>query len=367
MSGEADVELLRRMLEIYSPSGSESELASFLYVELTERGFSKVRLDKVGNVYGEIGSGSPTLMFCGHMDTVPGRMTVKVEGGRIYGRGAVDAKAPLAAMISAASKFLDHLKTGRLILACVVDEEGFGRGIRGLIREGVRADFALFGEPSGICKITFAYKGRVYVRFRLSTPTGHVGAQHIAINAAEKGCQLWWRLRDLSETYRSKQGIFYSLTPCLIGLRSWRTCGGVPDICNLDVDVRLPPKIKVNEAIEILNNAVDAFKAENKQVSIDIKIKDMVEPFVADRGSALMKALREAICEVTGLNAVFVRKTGTGDMNIYGSTLKIPVATYGPGNSSLAHTPVEFIEVEEYLSSINVYEGVIRRILHRVG
>ncbi|MCD6470133.1 M20/M25/M40 family metallo-hydrolase, partial [Candidatus Bathyarchaeota archaeon] len=152
------VEFLKHMLEIYSPSGKEEKLSSFLAEELRTLGFEEVWKDEAGNVYGAVGKGSPIVLMCGHMDTVPGEIPVKVKNGRLYGRGAVDAKSSLAAMILAAANLKNSLLKigGRIIVAGVVDEEGGGRGIKQLIREGLKVDYAFFGEPSGIGNITFA-------------------------------------------------------------------------------------------------------------------------------------------------------------------------------------------------------------------
>ncbi|MEM2914815.1 MAG: acetylornithine deacetylase, partial [Candidatus Bathyarchaeia archaeon] len=72
MDFESSVQMLQEMLEIYSPSGKEQKISAYLKDKLTEVGFKNVRNDKVGNVYGEIGSGSPSILLCGHMDTVKG-------------------------------------------------------------------------------------------------------------------------------------------------------------------------------------------------------------------------------------------------------------------------------------------------------
>ena len=160
MKREDPIDLLRRMLEIYSPSGKEEEISSFIEEEFSLIGFEAVRRDEAGNVYGEIGSGSLSILLCGHMDTVPGRIPVKLRDGRLFGRGAVDAKSSLAAMISAAAELKAKLRDeGRVIVVGVVDEEGKARGIRQLLREGLKANCAIFGEPSGLKNITFAYKG----------------------------------------------------------------------------------------------------------------------------------------------------------------------------------------------------------------
>ena len=358
------IDLLKKMLEIYSPSGKEKKLASFLLSEFKKIDFKRAWMDKAGNVYGEIGSESPTILLCGHMDTVPGWIAVKIEGEKLFGRGAVDAKSSLAAMIAATLNLKPEISKGRIIVACVVDEEGKGRGIRQLIRENISADYAIFGEPSGIRNITFAYKGHLKLKITCRTVTGHVGAQHILPNAIEKSFELWSRLKNVCEQkYKSPFGIFYSLTPTLIGISSRRTTGSIPDICTLSIDLRLPPTISCQKAIKITSNLVEEFREENYGLTTNLKVTGKVEPYIAKRDTIVIRALKEAIFEETGEEARLLRKTGTGDMNIFGAHFKIPIATYGPGNSSLSHTPNEYINIKEYLTSIKIYEKAVKKIL----
>ena len=115
------VSLLKNMLEIYSPSGQEHELSSFLLAETKKLGFHS-RRDDAGNMIVESGQGSPRVLLCGHMDTVPGNLETRLEEAKIRGRGAVDAKSSLAAMIVATSKLRDKF-SGRILLLGVVDEE----------------------------------------------------------------------------------------------------------------------------------------------------------------------------------------------------------------------------------------------------
>src|SRR5487761_1080573 len=74
-----------KALSIYSPSGDERDLARFLFSELKERGLKPV-IDAAGNVLCEVGSGNVSILFCGHMDTVPGELPVRREGS-IHWRG----------------------------------------------------------------------------------------------------------------------------------------------------------------------------------------------------------------------------------------------------------------------------------------
>ena len=357
------IDLLKGMLEIYSPSGKEEKLALFLKDELLNLGFKNVRLDKVGNLYGEIGTGPPVILLCGHMDTVPGQMAVRHEGGKIHGRGAVDAKSSLAAMISASYDFGLRRTEGKVIVAGVVDEERNARGIRRLLRESLTVDYAVFGEPSGLQNITFAYKGRLDLGIRCRTETGHIGAKHLYDNAGERSYELWNRLKRTLEGRKSPHGIFYSVTPCLTSIRSRRNMGCIPDQCAMRVDVRLPPTVKCAEGLGLAEAAIKQFSDENPNVSVDLKVLDMVEPYVANRTTILMKALKESITEVINKPPRFIRKTGTGDMNIFGAKTGIPVATYGPGDAHLSHTKNEYVEIEDYRASIEVYERTIRKTI----
>ncbi|MEM2699861.1 MAG: M20/M25/M40 family metallo-hydrolase [Candidatus Bathyarchaeia archaeon] len=362
------LELLRGMLEIYSPSGKEDKIASYLADELKRAGFSRVWTDSVNNVYGEVGSAGPTILLCGHMDTVPGWIPVRVEGDRLYGRGSVDAKSSLAAMIISASSLKSSLSRGRILVACVVDEEGRARGIKRLVRDRPSIDYAIFGEPSGIKNVVFAYKGHLKIRIEFRTATGHVGAQHLLPNAIEKGFEFWSKLKERCEReYKSPYGIFYSLTPALTGISGRGTTRSIPDICTLEVDLRLPPTIKCGDAMKIIGGLIDDFRAENYGLASKLRIIDRVEPYVARRDTVVVKSLRDAILEVTGEEARLLRKTGTGDMNIFGAHYNVPVATYGPGDSSLSHTPNEYISITEYLASIEIYKRAVKKILDSSG
>ncbi|MEM2888902.1 MAG: M20/M25/M40 family metallo-hydrolase [Candidatus Bathyarchaeia archaeon] len=362
MDKEASIQLLQGMLEIYSPSGKEQKLAKFLKEELTNIGFENVHADKVGNIYGEIGSGSPSILLCGHMDTVAGWIPIKREDDLLYGRGAVDAKSSLAAMISASQTLKPIGKKGKIIVAGVVEEESTAKGIRQLLRENLGVDYAIFGEPSGVKNITFAYKGRVSLKIKFQTTSGHVGAQHLLDNAVEKAFELWNEIKIGLNDKWSQKGIFESVTPCLVKIRSQRTSGGVPDVCFLDIDLRLPPYVTTDQSIKAVRDVFTKYKEKNPGISISHQVVDRIEPFIADKGTLLMKALGRAILETVGEPFKFLKKTGTGDMNIFGAEAKVPVVTYGPGDSSLSHTENERIELSEYLTSIQVYKRAIEHL-----
>ncbi len=355
--------LLKQMLETYSPSEKEENLANLLKDRLTELGFKNVRRDTAGNLLGEVGKGPPTVLLCGHMDTVPGRLPVKIKKSRVFGRGAVDAKASLAAMIMAASELIGQAMKGRVIVAGVVDEEGRGRGIRQILQDGIDVDYALFGEPSGVANITIGYKGRLSVRVLCETEPGHASVPNAFRNAIEDAYGLWEKIRAWAEEKRGPSP-YYSITASLTGIRGGGVSNVTPRRCMLLMDLRLPPSINCQKAIDQIDALVRQYGQENPGIRIKMAVEDRIEPFLAEKGSALIKALRSVIKETVGGSVKLLRKTGTGDMNLFAEKIKVPVATYGPGNSRLSHTSKEYIEIKEYLTSIEMYRKTVERLLN---
>ena len=355
------VSLLTQMLKIYSPSGKEEEISNLLAEEMESLGF-RVRKDDVGNVIGEIGQGKPVVLLCGHMDTVEGYIPVRVENNKLYGRGAVDAKAPLAAMIVAASTFVKESFPGKILVVGVVDEEGAGTGIKHFINNGIQPDYAIFGEPSGIGKIVFGYKGIVNFKITCETPSGHSAAPWLFDNAIEKAMEIWRQIRKLHLREEKLKSRFYSITSCLTKINGGNASSMIPSKCDIYIQLRIPPQFTPEQIFNEVERKVERYQATNPKVSVKVKLEDVTSAFEADRRSVLVRALAWAIRKTTLNYASFSRKTGTGDMNILGNALKIPVVTYGPGDSRLDHTPNEHIDLQEYLVSIQVYRKALVKL-----
>ncbi len=361
MSEAASVQLLTTMLEIYSPSGKEKEISDFLASEMKVLGFH-VRKDEVGNVIGEIGQGEPVLLLCGHMDTVKGYVPVKRKGGKLFGRGAVDAKASLAAMMLAASTFAKSKPPCKIIVVGVVDEEGPGKGIKHIIEGGIFPDYAIFGEPSGLNEICLGYKGVLRLKVACETQTGHSGAPWLFDNAIEKAMELWGQISQIQMPEEKAGSRFYSLTYCLTKIRGGGNSPVVPSKCEILIEVRLPPQITGEQVLQRLEKEIKCYALAHREVSVKTKNDYLIDAFEADRRSFISRALAWAIRETTKNRVVFAKKTGTGDMNILGNAMKIPVVTYGPGDSRLDHTSNEHVEIEEYLASIKVYRDTILKL-----
>ncbi|TMB68567.1 MAG: M20/M25/M40 family metallo-hydrolase, partial [Chloroflexi bacterium] len=167
---ETGIELLEEMVSIPSPSTQERELGQWLVTRLRGMGFAAKR-DEVGNVIAFWGSGPRKVLLVGHMDTVPGFIPVRREGQRLFGRGAVDAKGPLAAAITAVARQPAGASC-RFTIIGAVEEEGSSRGARHLVNRRPPDQLVIL-EPSGWDAVTLGYKGSLKLRYRLSQPMGH--------------------------------------------------------------------------------------------------------------------------------------------------------------------------------------------------
>ena len=166
-----EVEVLRSLLETYSPSGNEAAAVRKFLGAAKSLGFSG-HVDRAGNGIARIGVGRPKVMFLGHIDTVEGELPVRLKGGRIAGRGACDAKGALAAALVAASR---HAGPGEVLVVAAVGEERDSRGARHIIPRH-RPDFLIVGEPSGWSGVTIGYKGNLALLVRFEGERTHLSS-----------------------------------------------------------------------------------------------------------------------------------------------------------------------------------------------
>jgi LysW-gamma-L-lysine carboxypeptidase len=351
------VDALKGSLRIYSPCGNETEMQLYLTDLLRKYGFSST-VDSVGNVISTIGREKPNLLLCGHMDTVPGLLKVHEEEGWIFGRGAVDAKSSLIAMLFA---FFGLGKTkdlgGSISFAAVVDEEGSSKGVNHLIqsRQAISADYAIFGEPAGINIVTLGYRGAIPAKLTVRTPEVHSSSPWMSQNAIEVAMRIFDLLKKHWE-YPKEVKYTDRVTLCLTQISGGRAHNISPGMCTAHIDFRVPFGKTTREVWEEANELVSKNIAKISGVEVELVHSETTEPYEASLGSPIVNAVSRSIFEITHKKASFVRKTGTGDMNNFALALGVPTITYGPGNTKLSHTSNEGIEIGEFQTSIQVYE-----------
>ncbi len=335
-------------------------MAEFLADKCDDLGFEDIRIDEVGNILAKKGTGSPKIMLCGHMDTVPGKIKVRREGDFLYGRGSSDAKAPLMAMLFAAAAIPDN--SGTVLFVGAVDEEGNATGIKNLVNQELDVDYAIFGEPSGLKHVTIAYKGRLAINLRINAGnSAHASAPWLAKNAIEESAIFTTKLKQILETDQQDRKRGMMLTATITEIKGGTSHNVTPKECETIMDIRIPVDMNCKSVEEKIANAVNDISRQ-RGVEAFYSILDETEPFEAPHNSPLVRAFTLGVMATENERPHLIRKTGTGDMNVIGNQLKIPVVTYGPGDPHQAHTVDERVSVDEYLRGIEVLKKTLQQL-----
>ena len=349
------IELLKKSLDLYTPSKSEGQLANLLKDKcINELGFEQAHIDSVGNIIATKGRGNPRILLCGHMDTVPNKVPVRIENGFLYGRGASDAKAPLISMLLAASEF--PKQNGTIIFAGLVDEEGNATGSKHLVKNNLDIDYAIFGEPSGIGNITISYKGRLAIKLICDVlESAHASAPWLAKNSIEEVYSFWNVIKTTINNNYENEKRTSSVSCCLTEISGGSSHNVTPQKCRITMDLRIPTSQTCQQVLNSINDIILNISKE-KGVKTNFIIEDSTEPFEADFTSPLVRSLVLSVLDVCKKRPMLLRKTGTGDMNIIGNAYKIPVVTYGPGDPHSSHSINENIRIDEYLFGIEIFK-----------
>ena len=352
--------MLEKALRLYTPSLNERAMAEFLADKCDDLGFEDIQIDEVGNIIAKKGSGSPKILLCGHMDVVPGKIKVRKEGDSLYGRGASDAKAPLMAMLFAAASIQNN--NGTIIFVGAVDEEGNATGIKNLVKKQLDIDYAVFGEPSGIKKVTIAYKGRLAINLKVIVEdSAHASAPWLSKNAIEESTIFTSELKKGLEEGQEDRTKGMLLTSTLTEITGGTSHNVTPKECAATLDIRIPVDMNCKSVEQKIATLVKDI-AQRRGVEAFYSILDETEPFEAPHNSPIVRAFTLGVMEVEHSRPTLIRKTGTGDMNVIGNQWDIPVVTYGPGDPHEAHTIDEKVSIDEYLRGIEI----LKKTLHHL-
>lgn len=343
---------LKDLVSIPSLSGQERAVADFLVTQLRSLGFT-AHVDKAGNAVGVLdgpdadGASLQEIVLLGHMDTVPGDIPVRIEDGRLYGRGSVDAKGPLATFVMAAAQARLRPGTRLIVVGAVEEEAATSKGARYVARQS-RPYWCIIGEPSGWDGVTLGYKGRLLLDYELDQPMGHTAGPRTGV--AEKAVAWWNIIDDYARQFnQGRQRRFDQLLPSLRHIDTGSD--GLTDHVTAKVGLRLPPDFDV-----------DAFESKARAWAGGAQLFCYgYEPaFQSHRRTPLARAFNQTLRQA-GARPRFKLKTGTSDMNIVGPLWRCPIVAYGPGDSRLDHTPQEHLFLDEYLKAIQVLQTVLER------
>jgi LysW-gamma-L-lysine carboxypeptidase len=341
------IALLTRMVEIPSLSGEESALAGFLVETMRGLGF-QAHVDEAGNAVGTLGDGPTEIVLLGHMDTVPGAIPVRVEDGNLYGRGSVDAKGPLATFIAAAAE-VGALPGKRIVVVGATEEEAASsKGARHVARTR-RPAFCVIGEPSATRAVTLGYKGRLVFAYRAETGASHSASPEQ--NVIETAVAFWNGVRRWAEAENVGKKMFDALDPVLREVHS--ESDGLTESMQLRASIRIP----LGQTPETVQARIEALAP----AGVRLRFWGGDLPYRAEKNTPLVRAFLAAI-RAEGLEPAFKVKSGTSDMNVVGPAWRCPLVAYGPGDSSLDHTPNEHLDLAEYRQAIAILTRVLRSI-----
>ena len=353
------IELLEACVRIRSLSGQEQQVAEFLRAEMSARGL-RAHVDAAGNAVGILGDGPRQLVLLGHMDTVGGDVPVRYEDGALYGRGSVDAKGPLCAFVLAAAqaaKALEHNNHGWqiIVIGATEEEAATSKGARFAVTQ-YHPELCIIGEPSGADAVTLGYKGRLLVEAHFEQSSRHTAMP--GPSASEQAVQLWTWLDGFAHTYNAaKPKSFDQIMPALRQINSGED--GLSEWCDVVIGLRLPLEMGPYE----IQRRFEQWATERPEGSIRpaFNFRGHEVAYRSTRDTPLAYAFVDAI-RAEGARPAFKLKTGTADLNVVGPIWQCPIVAYGPGDSSLDHTPQEHVEIAEFERSVRVLSGVIQKL-----
>jgi succinyl-diaminopimelate desuccinylase len=279
----------------------------------------------------------PTVVLHGHLDVVPGRaeqFQPRVDGDRLFGRGAYDMKGGLAGMMCATRDLAAQTET-RVHFVCVADEENDDDSDKGsdwLIGRGYRGDFAITGEPTDL-KIGVQAKGVVALRIEVSGKAAHGSTPWLGDNAVLKAIDVFRQIEALPFARESSE--MFDRPSINLG----RILGGdalnkVPDACAIDVDVRYLPGQDRQAIIDAITALPDT----------DVKIVFERDPALVEADNPMVRALAAAVGEEGSVDPVSVGRDGASDAVSFVSA-GVPAVEFGPVGGG-HHGPEEWVSIE---------------------
>lgn len=348
---------------------------------LPEHSTTYPRLNVVGGL--DSGRPGPTVHFNGHLDVVPAGtgwtrppFGAVVEDGRIYGRGAADMKAGIAAMVYAVEvlRRAGYPVRGRVEHSATVDEESGGfAGVaylcrQGLIRSG-RTDYVVITEPLDPDRVCIGHRGVYWFEVTARGRAAHGSMPHLGVNAIEMMGLFIDRLRrELKPRLAGRRtGLPVVPDPArhptlnvngIVGGQAGANTLPTPcvaDLCRAVFDRRFIPEERLTDLRQEIEKILQDLKAEVRGFDYEWRDLMVVEPVVTDPGSPLVRAFARAVEQVYGYGAALVASPGTYDHKHVRRLGGVEhCIAYGPGRLELAHQPDEYVEVEDLRRAIGV-------------
>ncbi len=376
---------LVRVESVNDPERGRSEAPAAALVERQMRAFGwEPAVEEVApgrpNVVAVLDGGEPgpTLLFEGHTDVVTeGARELwsvdpfggEIRDGRLYGRGAADMKAGVAAMLFAAAAVQRSGPfPGRIVVAALADEEGMMLGAKrfctGETAAGV--DAAIVCEPEG-WEVCVAQKGALRLRLDAHGKMAHGAMPQHGINPAPALAAFVEAVRAHERRLQAELGEHPTLgpvylTPTVIQAGDALQLNVIPERAWLAVDVRTIPGADHADLVARLRADAERIAADTR-VELELSIVDDRPSTETSPDEAVVRAVVDAHRERLGAAPELGGVPGATDGTILWRELGIPVVVYGPGGKWIAHQVDEYVEVDEIGTYAEVYADAALRYL----
>ncbi len=368
------IDFTRDLIATPSLSLEEEAISLLIEKEMRALGYDRVFRDELHNVVGIIeGSGNGrSLMLNGHIDhagvgQMPNPYSAEeidgnrfgVDGPVIYGRGASDMKAAVAAMVHAggAVKRLGRKLAGDLVVTCVAREEmARGEGIKALLDAGIKTDYAVSGEATGL-RVYLGHRGKSEWKVTVKGRTSHAGDPAGGINAILKMNKF---LRALEKSYPLPDHQFLgkaSWTVIDISAAPGALTPIVPDVCEAILDRRFLPEETKEKLQQGLEQVIRDVAGKDPDFHGEVTLSKWFPAMLTPRDNSVVQAAFRAREEVIGT----MGEPGSWYFGVDGTFLNeagIPCVGFGPANEYMAHTPEDHVPVSHLEKACLFYVAI---------
>ena len=368
-------ELIR--LRSVNPPGNEAEVARAIARRAAEWGL-EARLVPVAedrpNVLVRLAGGGerPAVLLSGHTDTVPpgevpwdhDALSGELDNGVIWGRGAVDMKGGLAAMLVAMATLVRRgwRPRGDALLAGTVGEEVDCLGARHFLDAGglVGVGWIVIGEPTNL-DVVAAHRGALWLEIVAHGKTAHGSMPQLGVNAILHLAEL---LRWLAER-RFPYVEHPLLQPPTVNVGT--ISGGVktnvvPDRCVATVDLRTLPGQDHAEILGEVRDLAAELVSTVPDLKVDVRVTNDMPPVETRTDHPIVGLTRAAVAEALGPEPIVRGATYYTDGSVFAAS-GVPMVIFGPGDDRLAHQPNERIEVDQVTRAVRAYAALLERLL----
>jgi putative selenium metabolism hydrolase len=371
----AIVGFLRELIAIPAESGKERARCERVKAEYERLGFEEVRFDGLGSVVAAAGHGPTTILMDGHIDCVGvGDRSAwphdpflgKLEGGRVYGRGAVDELPAVACMAHGLRLLVERgLPQGIRVVLCasVLEEECDGLPLMHLIEEeGVRPDMVVLGEPTDL-DVYRGHRGRMGIEIVTRGVSAHGAHCERGVNAVYKLAPIiaeveWLNGQLRTDPFLGKGSVTVSWVDCTSA-----SFNAVPDRARIVLDRRLTAGETPESALVELRALPSLGDAQVRVLSWEgrawtgrtVSQEQVFPTWVLPEEHPLVAGVAAAAAKVLGRPPAVSRWTFSTNGVATAGRLGIPTVGFAPGREELAHTVSEWVAVEDLVAATAVY------------